>query len=499
MTDRESKEEKLRIDVDNYINPIKIKAYRSLYMLSHPVLNKNPYTSIFHHLLYSRQTIKKPSVFQYVKSIILFYVKNLVNFIFYIFVSFVERFFYKSKHVFSESTIIVDSFLLVDKVIKSGKFDEMYFKGLEEILKTNSNDVIYMPRLYGHKKQMKKIKYLFKVLNKDKHDFIFEYSYLGIFDYLKLFYFICVYPVYHFSVKQKVVKKIDKYFNYSVVMSLSNVSFESYARYLFAKKLSSKISDVKILSWCEFQEMEKYFYKAINESNTNIKVYGCQFLIQYKMYQSMFIDEIDKELGIAPNKVLTNGPYYSKQANQANGVSLRYKELFEFQGRSKKANNNVVLLSYDIEESRNMLKLLEFFEEPLLLKFHPATNINQFNDLIKPEWKSVNESIYVLFQTAKMIFVAPMSGTAIEAVSLGFPVIICSSSNSFLMNPLCEVGKGVVWDYVFSKDQLMKSYNALIEFQFNEEKIVNQVSQWYKDNFFIEPTRVNIMSALEMI
>lgn len=491
-------EEELIDSINKYINPIKEKAYRHTYLLSHPVLNKNPYTSDFHQSMFKNKQVSRVTFFITVKGFIVYLIKNFLFFLFFITTAILRKVFYRKDVLFDKKSIIIDSFLLPEKVLKSGSYQELYFQNLEDILIKRGYKPIYMPRLYIHTKNIFSVGKLLEIIQKDKNDFLLESDCLTFFDYFKLIKFILLYPFYHFSIRQKETSLEDRYFNNALLRSLQNVTFESYARYLLGKGLAQRHDNLKILSWCEFQNMEKNFYKAVNESEKNITVYGCQFLIQYRAYQSMFIDSIDKELGISPTKVLTNGRYYSNQINQANGISLRYKGLFEFYENKKVGGKNIALLSYNIEESRSMLKKLSDIEGPLLIKIHPATSEGDFIDLLKARWKFTYGPIYELFYLAKLAFVAPMSGTALEAVALGIAVIIIGDENSMFVNPLCKEGQGQIWDVVFSQNELMKVYNDLLKYKKDEPLIASRLSKWYKDNFFIEPTEENIIKAFEL-
>lgn len=484
--------------VNSYIDPIKKEAYKDIYMLSHPVLNKNPYTSDFHQKLLMNEDDQKKGFIAKVKNLTLYYLKNSLYAVLFIFTAFLHSIFYRRHIKVNEKSVVIDSFLLLERVLKEGKYQELYFPNMETVLESKGYKVLFMPRLYGHHKQVLKMKKLFALLQQDKRDFLFEYAYLQISDYMKIFMFVLLYPFHHFSIWQQEASREDRYFNNALVDSVKNVTFESYARYLMGKRLAQKSDDIKVLSWCEFQNMEKNFYKAINESEKNISVYACEFLIQYKAYQSMFIDELDKALGIAPQRVLTNGSYYKNQANQVNGVSLRYKGIYEFDLSQRDAKNSIALLSYDVNESRSMLKKLEGLGSGLLVKIHPATDEKLFEDLMQSGWKFVTHTVYELFYQANVVFVAPMSGTALEAVASGIPVILVADEDVIIANPLCEVGKGKIWDIVFNKDKLMTRYNTILNYQIEHFEEALGLSQWYKDNFFIEPTEENIIKVFDL-
>ena len=97
-----------------------------------------------------------------------------------------------------------------------------------------------------------------------------------------------------------------------------------------------------------------------------------------------------------------------------------------------------------------------------------------------------------------IVFVSTMSGTALEAVACGISVIIVASPNSLKINPLIEYGYGKIWDIVDQESDLKVKMNSLLEFRKKNENEILIISNWYKDNFFIEPTEKNISKAFEL-
>ncbi len=53
-----------------------------------------------------------------------------------------------------------------------------------------------------------------------------------------------------------------------------------------------------------------------------------------------------------------------------------------------------------------------------------------------------------------------------------------------------------MWDSVSSRDELIETYNRLLK---QRERInTNSIAKWYRDNFFVEPTKDNIVKAFEL-
>ena len=65
-----------------------------------------------------------------------------------------------------------------------------------------------------------KLRKFFKTINNDTRDFVFEYEFLGLLDFLGLFSMIIVYPFKTLNLIQNEKNDIDKIFNNSLIEDL---------------------------------------------------------------------------------------------------------------------------------------------------------------------------------------------------------------------------------------------------------------------------------------
>ncbi len=489
--------------ISDYIDNIKKCAYKDVAHMENNVLNKNPYTSnLIHNYFFETQQKKITKLFL-CKKISIFYIKNAAIFFLFLINLIIFKLFSKKSNIdFEKEIYLIDIFFFVDKIIEDGFFRDRYFPGLYKALEAHKKEYIFLPRLYGLGKSPFKFYKLLRILNNDKRNkFLFEYELLSILDILRIAFFIVTYPIKQFNLIQQENSRLDKLFNYELFDVLPNTHFEAYTRYLSGKKISKMLSsNSKVISWQEFQNLEKTFYRAIRESNNKIIIYGCELLIKYKLYLSMHITDTDVDLFITPHKTLLNGKYNysnSDKHNFINGVSLRYKDIFRFINDYNSEKTLLVLLGYDVIESQNLLKTIEHVSR-LEIKLHPATNKRMFDSYKKVNWNYVYGDLYELFKKTNIVFVSPMSGTALEAVVCGISVIIIASSDSLTVNPLVNLGYGKIWDIVFDRTELNGKVNALLEYKKNNPYEISSISDWYRDNFFIEPTDKNISRVFEL-
>ena len=487
--------------ISEYIDNIKKTAYLDIENIENLALSKSPNSGLVKKYTFELKPNKVTKIF-IVKQIIEFYLKNFSRFFLYCIECVIFKIFgKKSKVDWSQKNFLIDVFFLVDNIIKDNNFKENYFGRLYDVLEKHNKNYIFLPRLYRSSKNPFKLINLFNVTNQDKRNtFVYEHELLNIVDIFKILIFIVKYPFKQFKLIQNNGHELDAYFNHELFSSLSDTSFIAYVRYLVGRKIAKKLADgSKIISWQEFQNLEKSFNRAIKDSNKDIVVYGCEFSMTYKAYISMHITDVDSNLKITPHQTLLNGKYNysnSKKHMFRSGVSLRYRGLFRYESDMERILKPMALIGYDIKEGKNILKKLRHLEY-LNVKLHPTIREGRLNKYMKHNWNYAYGDLYEAFKGVDVVFTPPYAGTSLEAVACGVPVIIIASKDN-IINPLVSYGKGEVWDIAFGEKEAIRHYNGLLEYQKNRPNRVKEIAHWYKENFFIEPTEENIAKAFEL-
>ena len=480
----------------NYVDKIKENSKWDIFNIINPTLIKNPYTSEFSKSFFTNNVEKSNKTILFLKTILKFYLKNVYLFISY-FTAFILYKMYFKKQRKNELKIIIDIFALVDKTNQKGIFSENYLSEIYKIFEKYQTNYTILVRPYEIGKNPFKLKEFFNIINKDKKDFVFEYEFLSIRDFLQIFRLMTLYPFKLLRLVQKENKDVDRIFNNSLLQDIKHFSFDSLTRYILGKNLACIDSIEKIYSWSEFQVIERSFNYGIRKNTSDIELIGLQFYLNYEIYFNAYVDDLDFEMLSSPHEVLVNGKYYLQDREKIKydvGVSLRYKDLFLFKG-IKEEKNILLLGSYIESDVKYMIESVQGFEN-IIFKNHPAVNIKQFGKLPKNITVS-NENIYKLFESAKLV-IGTASGTAVEAASCGVSVLIIGSQDNLTANPLVEQGKGKLWDIAFSKNDVKILYNNLLSYRENNKKDIKEISKWYRDNFFVEPTEKNIVKVFEL-
>lgn len=480
----------------NYIDNIKKNAPWDIYTIINPTLIKNPYASDFPKNYFTSTFKFSNKMISFIKNICKFYIKNYYLFITY-FTAFVLYKIYIKKERKNELITIIDIFGLVDKTNKENVFNENYLIGLYEIFERFNIKYAILLRLYGVSKNPFKLVKFFSIINNDNRDFIFEYEFLKLRDFTLLFSLILLYPFKTLRLLQKEKNIEDEVFNGSLIDDIKYSSFDSLTRYILGKNIANIVTIKKIFSWSEFQVIERSFNYGIRNINNSIKLIACQLCIASETEFNMQVDDLDYEMLSSPHEVLVNGKYYilnRQKVKYAIGVSQRYRGIFDFIG-IKEEKNILLLGSYTEKDTQYVFRSIIGFDN-VIFKNHPAVDIRRFGTLPKNIAVS-NENIYKLFENAKLV-IGTASGTAVEAVACGISVIIIASADNLTANPLVEYGQGKIWDIAFEVSEIENIYNKLMAYRINNPEKIQEIAQWYRDNFFVEPSEENIIKVFEL-
>jgi hypothetical protein len=486
----------------NYVSCIKRQKKNDIYSVINTTLIINPHTTNFPKDFLFEKISKQNKAKLFFVNAIKFYIKSFLEFSKYILIFIYCKFLYKKKYKVLQQDLILDIFVLVDSVVKEGEFNDNYFSALYPILKNKNINYVFIPRLYGLSwnpfKLHQQLKDFFQIINKDANFFLFEFELLSVKDFFQLIWLVLCYPFKTLNLLVKEKKQQDISFNNHLLKDISKQQFNAFSRYIFGKNVA-KVSNIsKIYSWSEFQVIERSFNYAIRK-NSDIKVYACQFFVNYSVHFNTHVQDIDEFNGSAPHKVLVNGSYYLLEREKVNyqlGVSLRYQKIFEY--RSQNMGSSVVLLgSYFIDETMNLLKLVNNFDT-VLFKGHPAIDVGIFRDIMGENIQVTNDSVYNLFPKAALI-IGSATGALAEAIACGVSVVVVAArKNELISNPLMDMGKGEMWDIAFNSIEVEQKIKKLLEFRNKNMDEIKNISNWYKDNLFIEPSEENIVKIFKL-
>ena len=173
---------------------------------------------------------------------------------------------------------------------------------------------------------------------------------------------------------------------------------------------------------------------------------------------------------------------------------MRYRDIFQFQKDNRERKDILILASYLKQETKQIIEFCENIPN-LKIKLHPTQKPTDFQ--LPPNISLVSGNLYDFFQTSQIV-ITTGSGTAVEAVAVGVSVIIVASKTNLTSNPLIDYGKGEIWETVSEKDEVMEMVEKLSKFREENPERILEIAEYYKNNFFIEPTEENIIRAFEL-
>lgn len=482
------------------------EAYKDTFLLSNPVLSKNPFTSCFLDAFLGNRKPSKLPVGAVMLNILKYYCKNFLHLMLYIscFVQYALsglRFNYKK----GRELILIDIFVLTDKVRESKKYNDNYFPGLTKVLQKKAMDYVYLPVFYNPKKRLNLLS-VFGILKRQKVPLLTEYQLLKAFDLVRICCFIVIYPFRVLKFARNLPKDEFSFdlLRFALLDTIDQVTFYGYTRYLQGKRVAElPYEHIKVISWYENQPIDKNLYRGLRGSSRNVMIYGAQLFLYSETLLNLLPDVNEVPLGLVPDKIVVNGSHFVREQAGLNyivGPALRYRNLFKDEIKAENRSCILVLLPYFKEDTECILKMLSeanLSSHALLIKFHPTTVQNDFQKYIRSNWTVADEDIYSLFERA-MIVIGAASGTLIEAASLSIPVIVVKNNKRFEYNTLPEYGKGIIWERVSNAKEMEEQVYAFESALINRNPDIIKIGSEYKKIFFCEPTEANIIRAFDL-
>jgi len=501
-------EKKLQKAFD-FLTMINQGAYKSVYMLSNEVLSKNPFSNNFLERFLKEEQPELPGKFIVLAKLVKYYFRNIAHFGIYLL--FFSAFYISRLRFIANSScnelILIDTYTLIDALEKSKTYEDPYFPGLREALKTRGKHYAYLPVFYFTKNPFRLLK-IFNILKNTGVPVLTEYQLLSVKDFINIFYFILIYPISVLTF----INKIDedsyesKLLKSEIINNLADIAYFRFSRYLQGKNISRlSYESIKLISWYENQTIDKNLYKGVRDGGGKTKIYGAQPFLAPRIILNVLVDESEVKFGIVPDKILVNGSYFMPKETNLDfevGASFRYKKIFTTIIDRENQNNILILLSHLMEDTLNILNVVgeaNLSLKNIIVKVHPSAPIKKIKSLFPANTIVNDDDLYGLFKKTKIV-IGAASGSLVEAASLGIPVISIKNIERFDYNSLPSYGKGVIWDEVVNNNEfekLLTMFESALK-NTSEKAKIKKVAEEYKNMFFCPPTDKNIMKAYDL-
>ncbi len=482
------------------------RAFNDVFLMANQVLCKEPSNNGFLRRYVSGETVGRPNILYVLFQLLKYYIKSFLHFFFYS-LKFIEYMVANNRFDFPDENkelLLIDTFFLVDNIRDADAFVDPYFPGLEDVLKKRKIVYAYLPVFYSTKR-VTGLYDILKILKRQKVSLLTEYQLLSMSDLAYIFFFLISYP-FHVLRFLKTLEE-NSYdaalLKYELIDTLDHVTFYSFSRYAQGKRIAKlPYARIKIISWYENKALNKTLYKGLRSVDDKVSIYGAQLLLYSSNDLNIRSDEKELAFGIVPDKIVVNGPFYMPEntgLNYAVGPSLRYSHIFRGIPHRKKQEKILVLLPQN-EGTDGILSLLNNDSDlftGILVKPHPAADKAAIGRLLPQGLILVDDNIHDLFEGTKIV-IGAASGTLIEAVSLGIPVIAVRNRTRLDFNPLPEYGKGIVWDEADTTELLVRYLRKFEQLLQDRPDEIAHFAGEYRKMFFCEPTEENIADAFEL-
>ena len=154
-------------------------------LICNPVLSRNPFTSQLllkaaNQLLHDETEYKKRIFINLIR----YFLKSFAHFLFF----FIHFFTFKisklrlNKHSIdlTETLIVINTFVMIDKIYSQGRFNDLDFDPLHEIMEKRHRQNVTLCFLFGDKPwNLKRRIQTYNILANDRRNFVTEFELMG--------------------------------------------------------------------------------------------------------------------------------------------------------------------------------------------------------------------------------------------------------------------------------------------------------------------------------
>lgn len=406
--------------------------------------------------------------------------------------------------------ILVDTFVLVEKVLKEGVWRDPYFDGLYPVLERQRRSYAVLPTFIGWHCWLKAPRF-FRLLYGSRVPVITEFELLKLVDHLHLITHILRNPWKTLRLARSFGSgKIERLAAEECLLTLDRSTFTNYARYLLGRRIPRPaVGTLNLVSWFENQVIGKNLYRGIREGGRAVRIYGCQACNYCSEQITFYSIRAEAVASLLPEVLLANGVHYLGWAEPGLPIvhrlcpSFRCGYLFSAIPAQAKAEEVLIILSYLVQEMKDVLNLCQrsgLAGQPLLVKPHPShpeALIRKAMSSVPARWTRCRESLPELWPRIRLV-ISSESGACVEAAAMGSSVILIANQVSYTNNPMPSQGRGLLWDLAYDASDLDRKISTLLEARAEKPEEIRALSRWYLDNLFTAPTEENIRKAFDL-
>ena len=399
-------------------------------------------------------------------------------------------------------TVFIDTYFIIKEFLKGNDPLVHSFPGIKKPIADAGWGHVLLPRFYGTGSPFV-FHRIFRALQTYETPVLTEFELLRWREYVYLFVHMLIYPWLVVNLLKFVPKTREGMFvRFALLNGLNSENLEGAVHYFMGRRLAPLLPpQTRCLQWYENQQFERCFNRGLREAGGRMPIYGVQLFIWPPELINMHVDNHEAP-EYKPDCILANGLYFLQENIDIPckvGPSLRYSRLFETQTVTNVNGNILVLLPYYPVIARAIVECVIQVESPdkLLFKFHPTSTLNHIKNLIPEESGIVHGDIYDLVQDV-MLIIGSSTSALVEMVCVGIPVIVLKRKDEVNYTYLPDVGKGLVWEEVYSPKEIEKAKKKLMHAVTCKRNERLASIQKIRNLVFTNPKDISISQALDL-
>ena len=391
----------------------------------------------------------------------------------------------------NNNIVLVDTFVLPSSFTKEGEFIDRYYTGYDQHLNNKQKRAVcYAPVLSGYRTLTGCIK-MALLSKKSKQNFLFQESWLTLFDYLHAMYLTMSLPLKVKNFPNFIGCDISKILLDEARRDiLSPMLLKAICRFKFVKRISlANIKVCHVVNWHENQSIDKALNLGFHMHYPGVVIKGYQGYLAPSYWAHLVPQPFELENQLLPDDFYVISNYRKKETldncpNLSVGIASSFRfsylldiERVEFFFETDKTI--LIALPIDIRESQDILRVCIKLKSlisrkiTLLVKQHPTYSKDKFEKLV-PEfgnsaYKVVNDSMSNLLERISLL-ISSASSTCAEAVSLGIPVAVYGNRYGVTANPIANTDSEIAQVF-YSQEQLAEFINNSLTTNYRRKHI----------------------------
>jgi len=428
-----------------------------------------------------------------------FYIKIIRSFIGLVYKIFISKYFFKKDLKNQDPLkkyVIIKSFSYERSFKKDNQYVDQFFGDLSSFLKQKEKNTLTVVSCIGnYKKIIKKLKNINNII----------YPYELFISPLALIVTFFQVITLRLRVKENVFfNKINISHFISEYLMFNKVNEFSLNQILYFQSMKGMLKLIKaekFISTYENIPWEPMCFLGIKNISPETKIIGYQHSVVTDFSTNYFLYNNEFKNRPLPDKIFTVGPTTKKIIEMNSGdnhpqiessCALRYKYLTQRNIKSQNNNKILVVLEglYDVYKLVNYVinEISKNDNIEIIIRPHPILPMSELDKYINKDYKkleyvkiSSNDSVLSDLENVSAVIYRE-STVALEAISLGIPVICFRSHQNISYDPLFELN-----DFKWNVDESVKLKLILDEI-FNLNKQVYNSSKkqakLYINNYF---------------